>query len=275
MTLCFLGNLLRGRPILAVVLLLAGCSAVPKSFSPPEPISPRDFSHRVFDELLRAHVRDGRVNYPGIQSDARLTTYLRQLDRVDPNALPTREDRLAFWINAYNAFAIKGILDHLSPVTLWGRYRYFLARDYRVGGRTINLYDLERKLLIPDFREPRVHFAIVCASASCPKLQPWAYRGEHLNDQLDRVAREFINDPTRNRFDRRRKVVSLSMIFQWFREDFEAQAGSLPAYVARYVNDANLANDLTGAPYAVEFLEYDWSLNGPEPFTEERHAGVP
>ncbi len=262
--------------ILAVaVAFLAGCSAVPKSFSPPDPIAPHDFSHRVFDELLRTHVKDGRVNYPGIQSDERLTTYLMQLDRVDPNALPTRDDRLAFWINAYNAFAIKGILDRLSPATLWGRYRYFLARDYRVGGRTINLYDLERKLLIPDFREPRVHFAIVCASTSCPKLQSWAYSGEQLNEQLDRAAREFINDPARNRFDRRRKVVSLSMIFKWFREDFEAAAGSLPAYVARYVTDVDLANDLTAAPYSIEFLDYDWSLNGPEPFTEERHAGVP
>ncbi|GIW55672.1 MAG: DUF547 domain-containing protein [Nitrospiraceae bacterium] len=258
-----------------LALYLAGCSAVPKSFSPPEPISPRDFSHRTFDELLRAHVRDGRVNYREIQSDERLTTYLRQLDRVDPNALPTREDRLAFWINAYNVFAIKGILDRLSPATLWGRYRYFIARDYRVGGRTINLYDLERKLLIPDFREPRVHFAIVCASASCPKLQSWAYVGERLNEQLDRAAAEFINDPTRNRFDRRRRVASLSRIFKWFREDFEAAAGSLPAYVARYVTDADLANDLTAAPYTIEFLDYDWSLNGPDPVAEERLAGIP
>ncbi|MGQ0810756.1 MAG: DUF547 domain-containing protein, partial [Nitrospiraceae bacterium] len=170
-----------------------------------------------------------------------------------------------FWINAYNAFAIRGILDQYSPMTLIGRYRYFIARDYRVGGKTINLYDLERKLLIPDFREPRIHFAIVCASTSCPKLQPWAYRGDVLDRQLEEAARTFINDATRNRFDRRQRVAHLSMIFKWFTEDFEAQSGSLMNYVNRYLTDPELARDLEVTPYQIEFLEYDWSLNGPQP----------
>lgn len=151
---------------------LSGCSTVPKSFSPAEPIDPNEFSHRTFDELVRAHVVGGVVNYPGIMADDRFQAYLRQLDRMDPNRLRTRQDRLAFWINAYNAFAIKGILDGYSPMTLFGRYRYFIVRDYQVGGKTINLYDLERKLLIPDFREPLIHFAIVCASSSCPSSSP-------------------------------------------------------------------------------------------------------
>lgn len=247
------------------LLLMAGCSTVPKSFNPTEPIGPTELSHRTFDELLRAHVVDGVVNYPGIMTDARFQAYLRQLDRVNPNSLPTQRDRLAFWINAYNAFAIKGILDGYSPMTLWGRYRYFIARDYQVGGETINLYDLERKLLIPDFREPRIHFAIVCASSSCPKLQSWAYSADKLNQQFEESARGFINDPTRNQFDRQQKIARLSMIFQWFREDFEAHSGSLLNYVKRYVADPDLARELETIRYRVEFLEYDWRLNGPPP----------
>jgi len=181
---------------------------------------------------------------------------------------------LAFWINAYNAFAVKGILDHYSPMTLWGRYRYFIGRDYQVGGATINLYDLERQVLIEQFHEPLIHFAIVCASASCPKLQPWAYQPDQLDRQLDQVAREFINDPTRNRFDRQQKIASLSMIFQWFEKDFSVAAGSVLSYVARYVDDPELAKDLAQPGYRVEYLEYDWSLNGTAP-KEGAHVGPP
>lgn len=260
----------RGSLILATLVVLAGalmpgCSTVPRSFRPSDPIPPREFAHRDFAEVLRAHVVDGVVDYPGIAADDRFGAYLRQLQRVDPNALPTREDRLAFWINAYNAFAIQGILDGYSPRTPVGRYRYFIARDYPVGGASINLYDLERKLLIPDFREPRIHFAIVCASRSCPKLPSRAYTTDRLDEQLEKSARAFINDPTRNRFDRERKIASLSMIFNWFGEDFAAQAGSLLAYVRRYVADPDLARELDVIPYEVRFLEYDWGLNGLPP----------
>ena len=247
---------------LTALVLLAGCSTVPRSFSPAETIAPKDFSYRLFDEVLRVHVSDGLVNYPAIAKDSRLDRYLWYLDRVDPNALPTREDRLAFWINAYNAFAVKGILDGYSPRTKFGQLRYFIVKEHRVGGAVINLYDLERKLLIPDFQESRIHFAIVCASKSCPKLQSWVYQADKLEQQLEQSARDYINDATRNRFDRERKIAYLSMIFQWFEEDFVAHSGSLLNYVRRYVADPDLAHDLETVPYRVEFLEYDWSLNG-------------
>jgi hypothetical protein len=247
---------------LTALILLAGCSTVPRSFNPTEPIAPGDFSYQAWEAVLRAHVHTGVVDYPGIAADARFDGFVRQMDRLDPVSLPTREERLAFWINAYNAFAIKGILDGYSPLTKFGQYRYFIARDYRVGGQRINLYDLEQKLLIPDFREPRIHFAIVCASRSCPRLQSWVYTVDKLEQQLEQSARDYINDPTRNRFDRERKVAYLSMIFNWFEEDFVAHSGSLLGYVKRYVADTQLARELESAPYRVEFLEYDWNLNG-------------
>lgn len=260
--------------ILSLVILTAGCSTVPTTFQPANPIPSEQFSHKVFTEVLRAHVTDGLVDYPAIQADARFPLYLSQLDRLDPNMLGTRNDRLAFWINAYNAFAIKGILDEYSPLTYWGRYRYFIGQGYRIGGERINLYDLERQVLIKQFREPLIHFAIVCASTSCPKLQPWSYDADQLERQLDYVTRDFINDSTRNRFDRANKVASLSMIFKWFEEDFERAAGSVLVYITRYVNDPELVQDLIRSEYRIEYLEYDWNLNGISP-KEQNHAGQP
>ena len=95
------------------------------------------------------------------------------------------------------------------PKGLTGQYKYFVNRDYMVGGAKINLYAVERDILIPRFREPRIHFAIVCASRSCPKLRSWAFITEKIEEQLDDSARLFINDPTRNLFDREHKIAYL------------------------------------------------------------------
>ncbi len=247
-----------------LILVADGCTTIPTSFSPAHPVPPSQFSHEEWQDLLRVHVRDGALDYPAIHRQGHLTSYLALLDRVDPNQL-SGDDRLAFWINAYNAFAVKGILDHDSPETLFGRYRYFIAREHQVGGQTVNLYDLEREILIAQFHEPRMHFAIVCSSASCPKLQPWAYEGRQLDQQLNQVTSEFINDPSRNRFDRSKKVAYLSMIFKWFAKDFEVRSGSVLNFVRDYVQDPSLKQDLSAADYAVEFLDYDWSLNGVRP----------
>ena len=246
------------------MIVLGGCSAVPTSFTPSDPLPPEQLSHRVWHELLGTHVRDGVVDYPAIRRQGQLPSYVSLLNRVDPGRLSAGE-RLAFWINAYNAFAVTGILDGYAPDTLFGRYRYFIARDYSIGRQPVNLYNLERGILIAQFHEPRVHFAIVCASTSCPKLQSWAYEGQHLDEQLNRVTSEFVNDPLRNRFDRSRKVASLSMIFKWFAKDFEARSGAILSFVAGYVQDPSLKQDLLAGDYTVEFLEYDWSLNGLPP----------
>jgi hypothetical protein len=256
-----------------LLIILTGCSITPRTFKPADPIAPDQVSHQAWDQIVQAHARDGQVDYPAIQASSRLDGYLGELTRIDPTKLPTRQHQLAFWINAYNAFAVKGIIDHYSPMTLWGRYRYFIGRDYRVGGTTINLYDLERQVLIEQFHEPLMHFAIVCASTSCPKLQPWAYQLDQLDRQLDHAARAFINDPLRNRFDRTQKVAFLSMIFKWFESDFAGAAGSVLAYIARYVDDPELAKELMQPGYRIEYLEYDWNLNGIPP-KEMAHAGT-
>jgi hypothetical protein len=220
-----------------------------------------DTLHADFSRMLAAHVDKGHVNYPGIAADARLAEYLQTLDRVKADDLESREERLAYWINAYNAFAIKGILDGSSPSTFFGRIGYFKSDEYRLGGESIDLYDLERKLLVPQ-GEPRIHFAINCASRSCPVLRSEAYTAKTLERQLEESAEDFINDPGRNRFDRENKVAYLSMIFDWFEEDFTTDDGAVLDYVARYVNDPVLAEELRNGSYRVEHLDYDWNLNG-------------
>lgn len=258
---------------IGMLLVVTGCSTVPARFTPANPMAPSEFSHALFEQVLKDHVKDGVVDYPAIQTDDRLAAYLAQLERVAPDTFATRNEQLSFWINAYNAFAIKGILDHYSPMTYVGRYRYFIGRKYRVGGATINLYDLERQVLIKQFQEPLIHFAIVCASSSCPKLQPWTYEPDLLERQLNHAARAFINDPTRNRFDRTKKVALLSMIFKWFDDDFTNAAGSVLSYVTRYVMDPELVQDLMQSEYRIEYLDYDWTLNGIPP-KESAHAGA-
>ncbi len=167
--------------ILSFLLLIPiGCSSVPKTFFPQDPLAPETFTHRTFHEVLERHVHDGFVNYQTLASDASFAAYLDDLKHIAPQQLPTPNHRLAFWINAYNALAMQGIIAGYSPSTFSGRYRYFIDQHYNIGGEKLNLYNLERKILIPAFREPRIHFAIVCASQSCPKLQSWAYRPEAI-----------------------------------------------------------------------------------------------
>ena len=151
-----------------------------------------------------------------------------------------------------------------SPSSFFGRIGYFKNAKYEVGGRSLNLYDLEREVIIP-MGEPRIHFAIVCASASCPVLRPEAYVAGTLDAQLDEAARRFINDPTRNRFDPDTRVAHLSKIFDWFTGDFEIDGGGVLDYVARYVQDPALAESLRGDGWSVQHLPYDWSLNGKAP----------
>ena len=234
-----------------IAYLLAFCFIGSNSYA--------DSDHRFFDSIVKNHVSNGVVDYPAIAEESSFNRYLDEL--AEPLAATSRDEQLAFWINGYNALAIRGILDGRSPSTFFGRVGYFKNAKYTIGGRTINLYDLERKVIIP-FKEPRIHFAINCASASCPKLVSHVYTADQLDRQLETATRNFINDPTRNRFDRKNKVAHLSKIFDWFKKDFKQHSGSVQKYVAQFVNDPALAKELSNGEFRIKFLKYDWSLNG-------------
>lgn len=244
--------------------MLAACVSAPDEFNPENPLPASQFDHSEFNQVLAAHVEDGRVDYPAIADDPRFNNYIQQLSRVDPGNLP-QPRALPFWINSYNALAIAGILNGNTPLTLGGKYRFFVGHKNNVGGEQINLYTIEHGIIIP-LGEPRIHFAIVCAAQSCPPLRSEAFRADELNEQLDQQARVFINNPVMNRFDSDNRVAHLSKIFDWFKDDFEKQSGRpLLHYIADYVGDSALAESLKSEEWEIEYNVYDWHTNGPLP----------
>jgi hypothetical protein len=230
-----------------------------------------DREHPAWTRLVRRYVSGGLVDYAALKRDGRpaLDPYLRSLESVERAELEAwpRSDQLAFWINAYNAYTVKLVLDHhpLRSIRSIGFLpgsafkRKFIPLE-RAAGRKLSLDDIEHRILRARFQEPRIHFAIVCASRSCPVLRDEAYRGGDLDAQLDGAARAFLRDPARNRYDPASRTLSLSSIFEWFRGDFESAAGTLPAFVARYA-DEGTAEALRRGGVKIEFLDYDWSLN--------------
>jgi hypothetical protein len=216
--------------------------------------------YALLDEVLLSNVRNGYVDYDGISVDPRFARFIAQLAEK-PDAFPNPGAELAYYVNAYNAFAIRGILDGYSPATRFGRLRFFKSLDFTLGGAKITLEELEHER-IRKMGDPRVHFAIVCASISCPRLSNRAYLPETLDAQLDEATQRFVNDLTRNQLDITQRTAFLSPIFQWYREDFEKAAGSLTGYLARYVQEPATRAALSEGRLVIRYLPYDWDLNG-------------
>lgn len=243
--------------IVGFLTFLLGCVAPPKSYWVDDARPAERIDYDAWDELLRAHVKEGFVDYAAFAASAEFTEFRRALRRVRFTRATTADQRLAFWMNGYNASAIAGILSGGSPVTTLGRARFFLRDYHAVGGEEITLWDLEHERIRP-VGDPRIHFAIVCASASCPRLASEAFVPERLDEQLDVLTRAFINDPTRNQYDLHSGMARLSQIFEWYEEDF----GNVPHYLARYVTDPEVAAALREGRLEIEYFPYDWSLNG-------------
>lgn len=231
-----------------------------------------DQEHAAWTRLLGKHVRGGVVDYTGWKraGEGDLDAYLGSLQSVCRGHYDTwtRAQKLAFWINGYNAYTVRLVLRHhplrsirdvgQEPGALFGEG--FIPME-KLRGRTLSLNDIEHEILRKELREPRIHFAIVCASKGCPALRPEAYRAGTLDRQLDDAARGFLRDETRNRFDGAARTLRLSSIFDWFRDDFAGAAGSVQAFVARYADEPT-ARAIGAGGVRVEFLDYDWSLNG-------------
>jgi hypothetical protein len=199
-----------------------------------------------YDAVLEAYVDDeGCVDYAGLKAPGALEPYLAVLARADPEPFSTTE-QLAFWINAYNAYTLGLIADRYPvrsikritptgiPITIPFVHSPFRIRFAVVGGRTLSLDDIEHRILRRRFTEPRIHFALVCAARSCPRLRREAYTGDGLDRQLDDQARVFLHDRTKNRIPDEGGVIRLSRIFSWFGRDFGPDAAHLQAFLAPY-----------------------------------------
>ena len=210
-------------------------------------------SHEVWGSMLVKHVdENGNVDYDGFKKDGdRLHEYLNYLADHPISENAPKEERLAYFINLYNAGTVQLILEKYPLKSIRDIFRPWGKDRIRYGGEMISLGDIEHKIL-RKMDEPRIHFAINCASYSCPKLLKKAFLATSMETQLEHAATDFINDPTKNNITATK--VGLSKIFSWFKEDFTKQ-GSLIAYLNKYSKIKILDNT------RLTYLKYDWRLN--------------
>jgi hypothetical protein len=210
--------------------------------------------HRAFDRLLKKYVTvSGNVDYEGFIGNPDFDMYLDHLSNNPARPYWTKHEKMAYWINAYNAFTIKLIVDNWPLESIKDINSPWKTDFFQIDGKSFDLNTIEHDILRPEFNDARIHFAINCASESCPKLLNGAYFPNVLDRQLEQAARDFINDTKRN--DLSGNKLRISKIFDWFKGDF-TKTTDVVGYLNMY------ANSPIAADASIGFLEYDWSLNG-------------
>ncbi len=232
-------------------------------FSSPAGITANPPSNQIWNELLHKYVTSqGLVNYKGIISEkAKFETYLTSLSNNAPAANWTAKEKEAYWINVYNAFTVKLIIDHypvknikdIGPSiqipfvnTPWQK------EFFKIGGKSMKLDAVEHDILRKQFNDPRVHFAIVCASMSCPKLRNESYEASTLDAQLDDQGRAFLSTKSKNLITPNK--LQLSKYFTWYKKDF-TKSGSLIDFLNKYA-PVKINKDAD-----ISYLDYNWNLN--------------
>jgi len=249
------------RTLLILLLLIAfsGCKTLHPTQKGTKPID-----HGGWEALLLQHVdEEGMVDYQGFKRDRKhLGIYLGLLSNNAPNdKYWSRNDQLAYWVNAYNAFTVELVLRYYpvesikdigSSIQVPFVNTPWDIKFIKIAGKEYDLNNIEHNILRKYFKEPRVHFAVVCAAQSCPRMRQQAYSGQNVQELLEEDARQFINDSTRNKLSREK--VSLSKIFDWYKEDF-TDGQSLIDYLNQY---SKVQIDKNAE---VDYLEYVWGLN--------------
>lgn len=213
----------------------------------------KKFNHNRWNALLQKNVSEtGGVNYEAFRkSRTELDAYINNLTSNVPNENWSKQETLAFWINAYNALTIDLILRNYPTKSIKDIKDPWDQRLWKFGKKWYNLNDIEHEIL-RKMDEPRIHFAIVCASVSCPKLQNTAFTAENLEAQLNNATKQFLKDKTRNEISK--DELRLSKIFKWFKKDFE-QNGSLVDFLNEY-SDIAISQSAK-----VRYKDYNWDLN--------------
>ena len=212
----------------------------------------------IYNDLLQKHVtKDGIVDYKSFKADeAKLDTYISYLEKTTPASSWSENKQKAFWINAYNAYTIKLILENyplksIMDIKQDGKTAWKISFA-NVGGKTYTLDHIEHEILRKNLFDPRIHVGVNCASGSCPKLGNVAFTEENVHANLEELMKEFINDSSRNKI--KNNKVQISSIFDWFKEDF-TKNGSVIDYLNKYSNTEINPNA------KISYLKYDWSLN--------------
>ncbi|WP_452601747.1 DUF547 domain-containing protein [Pontimicrobium sp. MEBiC06410] len=211
------------------------------------------FNHSAWNTLLQHYVTNtGNVNYKGLKSNRKaLTNYIHTLGDNMPNNTWSKAEKIAYWINAYNAMTVDLIIRNYPIESIKDINNPWEQRLWKLGNKWYNLDEIEHQIL-RKMDEPRIHFGIVCASFSCPKLLNEAFTASRLENQLTRATKEFLKDPKRNNISA--NAIKLSKIFKWFAKDFKTE-GSLIDFLNKY-------SDITISKNAKKsFKDYNWSLN--------------
>ncbi len=226
-----------------------------------------DHKHATFTAVLKRHVKDENVDYAGLKKDSgELNAYLDALAAVPEAAFKKWEQKqqMAFLINLYNAATLKLVIDHYPVKSIKdignvvkGPWKQEVVRLF---GKLETLDHIEHDLLRPKYQDPRVHFAVNCASIGCPALRAEAFQAAKLDAQLDEQARAFLQDRTKNYLDPKNKTLHLSSIFDWFKEDFTTKSGTVEKFIAPYFNEADRQVIEQGG-LKIKSTDYDWKLN--------------
>jgi hypothetical protein len=282
---------LPSKLLLAFFLISFGCLILASLASVGLSRETFDQSHSVYNSLLKKYVKNGRVDYSGfIASKQEFVSYLNTLGSVKQSEYDnwTEEEKLAFWINAYNAFTIKAIIDHYPITRSFSIVGLFVPSNsilqikgvwdklkFKAVGNEVTLEDIEHEILRKKFDEPRIHMALNCASVSCPDLRNEAYVSGRLEEQLTQASTAFMNNPEKGLYiDEGDGIVKLSKIFNWFGDDFIPIYGDGHSFQGRsekenaalnfalvYVDSDSKKEYLKRNNFRIGYLNYDWHLN--------------
>lgn len=254
-----------------LLLLIISFIVVPPSVSSADETF--DHDHKTWNELLQENVKlngsVSTVNYKNIKAKPeKLNSYLQKIGSVKEADFTKWEKnkKMVFLINAYNAFTVKLIIDNYPVKSIkdlgglfsspWKKKFFTLFDESR------SLDWIEHEKIRPVFNEPRIHFALVCASKGCPALQNEAFRSDKLDQQLFSAARKFLTDKSRNEFKLDKGILNISSIFKWYKDDFVKTYGSVEAFIIPYIVEDNLdIMKRLNSHYEINYMDYDWTLN--------------
>ena len=234
-------------------------------------ISAATFDHSKFDQILKHYVdQQGLVDYNRISKSSRFKEYMESLKSVKVEEL-SRNGQLALWLNAYNAVTIdkvikwkpkKSVRETLIP-EVWTSTKFFTTRDHVVAGRRLSQDDIEHEILRKELKDPRIHFAIVCASSSCPPLARFAFTEENVQANLEEETRKYINSSRGTRIGYAENTFYLSKIFDWFSSDFKSKSDTVLGFIKPYLSKE--AMSFLERDPKISYIHYDWALNAKEP----------
>jgi hypothetical protein len=229
------------------------------------------FDHTKFEQILNMHVDDkGLIDYNGISNEPYFQEYIESLKTSKVEKM-SKNGQLAFWLNAYNAVTIdkvirwrpkRSVRETLIP-GVWTSKKFFTSREHEVVGKRMSPDDIEHEILRKKFNDPRIHFAIVCASSSCPPQPRFAYTEQTVQDRLEEVTKKYMNSQRGARIDYDENTLYMSKIFEWFVDDFNTHSGSVLNFIKPYLNEEVLL--FLGRNPKISYLHYDWALNAKEP----------